>query len=108
MKSKIEFLSLSAQTLSLAAKEKASRGEKLVYSDEVKSALWEYMRGLKDARERARDRRKHAEKILWGYGVGRQDGGEKEKLMKEIARVYGEMMSEVKDVKKDVDKLRGK
>jgi hypothetical protein len=97
--------------LSYQVKEKAMRGEKMVYTEQVKSALQEYVRHLRDGRERLRERRKGAEKVLWGYGVGRtgEEGGvEKEKVMKEIARVYGEMVKELRDVGRDVERLKGR
>lgn len=52
-------------------KEKSGKGEKLVYSEEVRGALEAYVRHLRDARERLREKRGDAEKVLWGYGVGR-------------------------------------
>jgi len=91
--------------------EKYLRGEKLIYTDDVRNALGEYMRHLKDARERLRDRRRGAEKLLWGYGVGREENGGgswKEKVMKEIGRVYGELKKEVEEVGRDVKRLKGK
>lgn len=92
-------------------KEKAIRGEKLVYTDQVKDALQEYVRNLRDGRERLRERRNEAERVLWGYGVGRTEeegGGEKEKVMREIARVYGELVKEVAEVGRDVERLKGR
>ncbi len=99
---------MQSKTLLLAAEERYLRGEKLVYTDEVKNALGEYLRHLKDARHRLRDRKKDAERTLWGYGVGREDGGGKEKVMKEISRVYSELRKEVEEVGRDVEKLRGR
>jgi hypothetical protein len=97
--------------LNYHAKEKAIRGEKMVYTDQVKDALQEYVRNLRDGRERLRERKKGAERVLWGYGVGRtEDEGsaEKEKVMREIARVYGELVREVAEVGRDVERLRGR
>jgi hypothetical protein len=111
VKAHSELLSLSAQSLNYQAKEKAMRGEKMVYTEQVKSALQEYVRHLRDGRERLRERRKGAERVLWGYGVGRTEvegGGEKEKVMREIARVYGEMVKELGDVGRDVERLKGR
>ena len=110
VKAHAELLSLAAQSLNLQVKEKALRGEKMVYTEPVKSALQEYVRNLRDGRERLRERRKGAERVLWGYGVGRtEDGGsEKEKVRSEIARVYGEMVKEVREVGRDVERLKGR
>jgi len=111
IKAHAELLSLSAQSLNYQVKEKAIRGEKMVYTDQVKNALQEYVRNLRDGRERLRERKKGAERVLWGYGVGRTDeegGVEKEKVMREIARVYGELVREVAEVGRDVERLKGR
>lgn len=82
-----------------------------MYTDQAKDALQEYVRNLKDGTERLRERKKGAERVLWGYGVGRTEeegGGEKEKVMKEIARVYGELAKEIAEVGRDVEKLRSR
>lgn len=65
------------------------------------------MRELRGGRERLRERAKVKERELWGYGVGREDGGGKEKIMREIARVWGELRGEMEDVKRDVERLMG-
>ncbi|KAH8754739.1 hypothetical protein BGZ57DRAFT_910799 [Hyaloscypha finlandica] len=111
VKAHAELLSISAQSLQYQVKEKAMRGEKMVYTEQVKSALQEYVRNLRDGRERLRERKKGAERVLWGYGVGRTEeegGAEKEKVMREIARVYGEMVRELREVGRDVEKLKGR
>ena len=64
------------------------------------------MRELRGGRERLRERGKLRERDLWGYGVGREDGG-KERVMREIARVFGELKQEVEEVRRDVERLRG-
>jgi len=48
--------------------------------------------------------------VLWGYGVGRKGEGEssKEKVMKEVARVYGELVREIGEVGRDVERLKGR
>lgn len=111
VKAHAELLSISAQSLQYQVKEKAMRGEKMVYTEQVKSALQEYVRNLRDGRERLRERKKEAERVLWGYGVGRTEeegGAEKEKVMREIARVYEEMITELREVGRDVEKLKGR
>ncbi len=79
----------------------------LVYTPEVVEALSVYMGHLRDARGRLKERRREAENQLRRYGVGREDDeGAKEKVMKEIARVYGEMVREVEDIKRDMSRLK--
>ena len=107
VKTKAEFLNITARTVELETKEKAVRGNKVVYTDEVNEALGNYMRNLRDGRERLRERKGDAERVLWGYGVGREEG-EKEKVMREIARVYGELRRELREVGKDVERLQGR
>jgi len=108
IQTKSEFLALAAQQVNLDVKEKTLKGEKLVYTEEVKAALANYVREMRDGRERLGERKRGAERTLWGYGVGREDGGEKEKVMREIARVYGELCSEVREVGRDVERLSGR
>ncbi|KAF4629789.1 hypothetical protein G7Y89_g8357 [Cudoniella acicularis] len=105
---KASYLSLSIQQLNISAKEKSIKGQKMVYTEEVVVALERYKENLRDGRERLGERRREAERVLWGYGVGREDGEEKEKIMREIARVYGELQREVVDVGKDVGRLNGR
>lgn len=82
----------------------------MVYSEEVMRALGVYGRCLGDGRVRFRERKEQAERVLWGYGVGREEGGNggKEKVMREVGRVYGELMGEVREVGRDVERLRGR
>lgn len=109
-RARADLLSAQAAETKLDAGEKKARAEKQVYSEEVRRALANYVRHLRDARERLRERRSAAERALWGYGVGRKEGEglEKEKVMKEIARVYGELVKEVAEVGRDVERLRGR
>ncbi|PQE27640.1 diphthamide biosynthesis protein [Rutstroemia sp. NJR-2017a BBW] len=106
--SKISHLSLSAQTLALELKERYLRGEKIIYDERTSAALGNYMRELKNGRERLKERERGLRRELWGYGVGREGDGGKEKVMREIARVYAELKVEVEDVGRDVEKLRGR
>ncbi|KAH6682744.1 hypothetical protein B0J14DRAFT_574271 [Halenospora varia] len=103
---KTSYLSLSVQQLHLSAREKGIKGRKMVYTDEVVQALGRYKENLRDGRERLGERKREAEKVLWGYGVGREDD-EKERVMREIARVYGELQKEIRDVGRDVERLDG-
>jgi hypothetical protein len=82
----------------------------MVYTEEIKGALGSYMNNLKSGRDRLNERRREAERVLWGYGVGRQEDrgmAGKEKMMREIARVYGELVKEVGEVGRDVERLKG-
>ena len=111
VKTKAEFLNAQAKTTEVEVKEKGMRGRGMVYNEDVNAALEIYVRNLRDGRERLRERRTHAERVLWGYGVGRKEGEggeEKEKVMKEIARVYGELSRELKEVGRDVERLKGR
>ncbi|KAH7407349.1 hypothetical protein BKA64DRAFT_705757 [Cadophora sp. MPI-SDFR-AT-0126] len=110
IKSKSEYLSLRASQLLYETQTKKEKGERIVYTDEVRAALENYVRELRVGRERGRERRAQAERVLWGYGVGRGEGegGEKEKVLREIARVYGELMREIESVGRDVERLRGR
>jgi len=106
-KTKAEYLSANAKQVDLEIKEKSLRGEKMVYTPEVVSALRTYMQNLKDGQERLREKERGARRELWGYRIGRDDGGDKAKVMKEIARVYGELLKECREVRRDVERLRG-
>lgn len=106
-RARADFLSTSARLEEHNTKNLELSARKTIYSDEVNHALQNYMEHLKDARERLAQRQKIAERELWGYGVGRETG-DKEKVMKEIARVYGELSKEINDVSRDVEKLKGK
>ncbi|KAI9643135.1 hypothetical protein NHQ30_008870 [Ciborinia camelliae] len=103
---KISHLSLQSRTLSHELQLKYLQGEKIIYDERTVEALQNYMRELRGGRERLKERAKVKERDLWGYGVGREDGG-KEKIMREIARVFAELSIEVDEVKKDVQRLRG-
>lgn len=86
------------------------KGEKIVYSEEVKGALETYLRHLKDARERLTEKRGDAERVLWGYGVGRKEEGgiDKERTMRSISDKYAELTRELREVGRDVERLRGR
>ncbi|RDL40279.1 Uncharacterized protein BP5553_00258 [Venustampulla echinocandica] len=107
---KMNSLALEMQKIELDAREKALKGEKMVYTPDVANALGRYMENLRDGRERLKDRKRGAERVLWGYGIGRrqEEGGrEKERVMREIARVYGELLKEVEEAGRDVKRLKG-
>jgi hypothetical protein len=106
-KAKAEYLSANARQVDVEIREKGFRGEKMVYTSEVVAALRTYMQNLKDGQERLGEKERGARRELWGYGIGRDDGGDKEKVMKEIARVYGELLRECREVGRDVERLKG-
>ncbi|PVH83793.1 hypothetical protein DL98DRAFT_569518 [Cadophora sp. DSE1049] len=111
IKARSEYLSLKATQVLYEARGKREKGERVVYTDEVRGALENYVRELRGGRERGRERRAQAERVLWGYGIGRKEGEggeEKEKVLRECARVYGELMREVESVGRDVERLRGR
>ncbi|TGO40863.1 hypothetical protein BHYA_0030g00300 [Botrytis hyacinthi] len=104
--SKISLLSLQSQTISHELQLKYVQGEKIIYDERTTEALQNYMRELRGGRERLKERGKLKERDLWGYGVGREDE-RKERQMREIARVYGELREELQEVRRDVERLRG-
>lgn len=108
LKAKSEYLALQALSMSLLVKEKETKARKMVYTEQVQEALTNYLQHLRIERERLSERGRDAERVLWSYGVGRDGGGEKEKVMKEVARMYGKLKSEMKGVQRDVARLRGK
>lgn len=76
-------------------------------------ALGVYAEHLRDGRSRLAQREKEAQRELGRYGVGRRededgDRAGKEKVMREVARVYGEMGKEVEEVRRDLERLKGK
>ncbi|RDW82312.1 hypothetical protein BP6252_03424 [Coleophoma cylindrospora] len=99
-KTKAEYLALSAKKEAAEAKILVGKAEKLVYTEDVKDALGNYERELRNGRERLKERRKMLERELWAYGIGREDDT-KERTMKEIARVYGEMVRELEEISLD-------
>ncbi|SZF02260.1 unnamed protein product [Blumeria hordei] len=107
LKIKSEYLGLTAQQLELEATSKYIRGYKMVYTDDVKSALSEYRLSLHDSRERLKEKKRELEKILEGYGFGQPDG-EKKKIMQSIADKHVELDKECKEVRRDIEKLKRK
>ena len=91
----------------MKGKEKGARGDAVVYTNQVKGALEIYMNELRGARERWGERGRDAKRVLWGYGVGREgdEGEAKERRMREVGRVYGELLQEVEGVRRDLVRL---
>ena len=106
-RARADYWALRARELGLEAREKEGQAEAVVYTPVVRGALENYASALRDGRERLGERERGADRALWGYGIGREDGGEKEKVMREVARVYGELGREVEEVRRDVERLKG-
>lgn len=91
--------------------QKAIVANGLVYTSDARLALRTYGEHLRDGRARLGMRKRDAEAELARYGVGRKErDGEavgKEKVMKEIAKVWGEMEREMEEIRKDIERLRG-
>jgi len=117
-KTKVEFLGLSAKQEELNVSQMMLMGKKMVYTPEVVDALGRYMENLRDGEGRLKQREKDAKMELGRYGVGRKEdgregeggngGSNKERTMREIARVYGEMVKEVEEARGDILRLGGK
>jgi ribosome-binding protein aMBF1 (putative translation factor) len=105
----VHYLNLSAQAASSEASSKAQKAGELVYPPDSREALRTYAEHLRDARARAGMRKKDAEAELARYGVGRAEKGDgpgKEKVMREMARVYGEMLREIEEIERDMKRLQ--
>lgn len=87
-----------------------------VYTPEVRNALRECKEWLVGEQQGLREEIKRGEEVLGEYGVevhieGEGEGeekrgdAEKEKVMREIARVYGQMEREVDVVRRDLERL---
>ncbi|KAK3345580.1 hypothetical protein B0H65DRAFT_209529 [Neurospora tetraspora] len=84
---------------------------KEVYTPEVRRALGECRGWLGGEPKRVEEEVRRGVGLLRGYGMGLEGEGEgdpeKEKVMREIARVYGEMEREVEVVRRDLERLGG-
>jgi hypothetical protein len=99
-------ISLQAQRVHLDGQSTLHSLRKDIYSPEAVVALKNYASHLKDARTRTEERLRGLAAELGEYGVGVAGGEEKEKLMKEMARVYRDMGKQMKDAQGDLDRLR--
>lgn len=97
-------LSLQAQRTELDVSKASHTINQEMYSAEAVSALQNYLAHLKDAGIRAAERVRGLQAELAEYGVGVGDES-KEKTMREMARVYREMESQMEDLKRDIDRL---
>lgn len=108
-KTKAEVLSLNALESCINAKSKEIAARS-VYTPEIRDALRIYGEHLRDGRARLKQREKEAVRELGRYGVRMDDDGVqmgiREKTIREISRVYGDMLAEVEDVREEVGRLR--
>jgi hypothetical protein len=77
-----------------------------VYDKQAIQALRTYGAHLRDARVRTEERVRGLKAELGEYGVGVEGGEGKERVMREMARVYGQMGRQMQDTKGDLDRLR--
>lgn len=99
-------VSLQAKRTELDASNALRNRRKEVYSPQAVAALQNYAAHLKDAKVRAAERFHSLQAELGEYGIGADGGEGKEKVMKEMARVYREMGKQMEDVKRDLNRLQ--
>ncbi|QPH09849.1 hypothetical protein C2857_000888 [Epichloe festucae Fl1] len=98
-------VSQESQQTEIDAKNTLNDVSKDMYSTETISALMNYSSHLKDAQIRATERLRGLQAELAEYGVGIDADRGKEKTMRELARIYHEIETQMEDVKKDLDRL---
>ncbi|KAI5456296.1 hypothetical protein BGZ63DRAFT_366905 [Mariannaea sp. PMI_226] len=76
-----------------------------VYTLDAVMALKNYAAHLRDAKMRIEERIRGLKTELSEYGVGVDGGETKQKMMKEMSRVYREMGRQMEDVKGDLERL---
>ncbi|KAM0419016.1 hypothetical protein ACHAPT_012067 [Fusarium lateritium] len=76
-----------------------------VYTPEAIAALKNYGAHLRDAKNRGEERVRGLTIELGEYGVGVEGGEGKERMMREMSRVYREMARQMEDVRGDLDRL---
>lgn len=104
-------LELRAQEVSLQAqKAEAEAGQRLdtlhrdMFSPETVSALENYAAHLRDAKVRGAERVRNLQRELDDYGVG--GDGEKEKIMREMAKTHEDIERQVDEVTKELERLQ--
>lgn len=98
--------SLLAQTTEVEAKRAIDTLYHEFYSPKMVSALQNYTTHLEDAKTRAKERVRNVQRSLEQYGVGAEDGGEKEQLMRELARARNDITRQVDEVTRDLRRLQ--
>ncbi|KAI0846505.1 hypothetical protein F5Y00DRAFT_264507 [Daldinia vernicosa] len=108
-----EEANLSVRVWALAAEALLWDTRRAVYPPEARRALTNYKRHLGDARMRLADTLRVRQAELQDYGVmlaekGKRGGEQsnKERTMREMARVWREMESRLNEVKGDLDRLK--
>ncbi|KAK4174607.1 hypothetical protein QBC36DRAFT_302676 [Triangularia setosa] len=96
---------LVAQKQELEIRSVGRAARKEVYSPEVVTALGNYARHLRDAKGRLGERIKGLEVELGEYYCRRDGERDKERKMKEMARVYVDMGRQLEEVRKDLERL---
>lgn len=99
-------ISTQAQRAAIDAEQTMWSLRRDVYPPRVVAALRNYTAHLKDARIRASERIRGLNAELAEYGVDIQGGEGKEKVMREMARVYRDMGRQMGDVKGDLRRLQ--
>ncbi|KAG6018216.1 hypothetical protein E4U43_007057 [Claviceps pusilla] len=101
-------VSQNSQLAEIDAKNTLNTISKDMYSPETITALTNYSSHLKDAQIRATEQLRGLQAELAEYGVGVESDRDKEKKMREMAKAYRDMESQMEDVKKDLDRLEQK
>lgn len=109
-----------ARNLELRAAEAAARAQRTeadaeqalagmmsqVYTPDAVRALKNYAAHLRDAKIRTEERIRGVKAELSDYGVGVEGGEGKEKMMREMGRVYRQMGRQIQETKGDLDRLQ--
>jgi hypothetical protein len=98
-------IALVAQRGEMDAQTAAINVRKEVYNPEVVRALRNYASHLQDAKLRLGDAMNVVTSELESYGVGVEGEENKERTMREMARVYREMGIQMREVKADLERL---
>lgn len=108
-KSHAEFVATTSVSELWKVRIMAAKAKGMVYNEETKDALRNYQIHLNDAQLRLEQKKRDVERVLWGYGIGREgeEGARKVAVMKEVARVWVGVNREVEEMRRDLEKLLG-
>jgi hypothetical protein len=98
-------VSLRARRMDVDVRAAAAELHAGVYPSEAVAALANYAAHLRDARMRAEESIKVRTAELAEYGVGVEGGAQKERMMREMARVHRDMTRQLEDTKRDLERL---
>jgi hypothetical protein len=98
-------MSLRARRLDVDVRAAAAELHAGVYPSEAVAALANYAAHLRDARMRVEEGIKVRTAELAEYGVGVEGGAQKERMMREMARVHRDMTRQLEDAKRDLERL---